>query len=139
MICDQCGVKVTTRQARRQRFGHMTLPVSVAHPLGEAGERLSTLPVLPAAFWQAPAGSRLAERYDELARAVTSGLTEPPAPGRTGVPDGTAQRAEQRLAGELAKLFELLLSVATLVHEWDLAEAQTLAHGLALTRRDDGG
>jgi hypothetical protein len=117
MICDLCGVKVTTREARRQRFGHMNLPVAVPHPLGEGGERLSAVPVLPAAFWQAPAGGQLAQRYDELARATT----------------------EQLLTAGVASLIELMLPVVTLAHDWNLAEGQTLARGLALERREGGG
>src|SRR5260370_18470110 len=108
MICDLCGVKVTTCQVRRQRFGHMNLPVGVLHPLGEAGERLSAVPVLPAAFWQARAGSRLAERYDELARAITSGVCKALTSEIATLPDWTAQRAEQLLAAELARLYEML-------------------------------
>src|SRR5262249_58795905 len=54
MICDLCGVKVTTREARRQRFGHINLPVAVSHPHGEGGERLSAVPRLPPAVLRAP-------------------------------------------------------------------------------------
>src|SRR5262245_50013809 len=46
MICDRCGVKLTTRQARRRRFGHLDLPGAVPHPLGVAGEQLSAVPIL---------------------------------------------------------------------------------------------
>ncbi len=97
------------------------------------------MPVLPAAFWQARAGSRLAERYDELARAITSGVCKALTSEIATLPDWTAQRAEQLLAAELARLYEMLLPVVTLAHEWDLAESQTLAHGLALQQREDGG
>jgi hypothetical protein len=139
MICHLCGVKVTTREVRRQRFGHINLPVAVPHPLGEAGEDLSVVPVVPAAFWQAPAGGRLAQVYDELTRAVSSGVSKALAAGHGGLPDWTAGRAAEILAGELARLVDLLLPVATFAHEWDLADGQTLARGLALDRREDGG
>src|SRR5262249_19129683 len=139
MICDLCGVKVTTCETRRQRFGHINLSVAVSHPLGEGGERLSAVPVLAAAFWQAPAGGQLAQRYDALARATTSGVCKALATGSGGWPDWTAERAEQLLAAEVARLFELLLPVATFAHEWDLAEGQTLAHGLALEQLEAGG
>jgi hypothetical protein len=137
MVCDRCFVKVTTRESRRQRFGHMELPVAVLHPLGELGERLSAIPVLPAAFWQAPAGSQLAQGYDELARAVASGVRKPLASGCSGLPDGVAEPLEQVLAAALDWLFAMMLPVAEFAHQWDLAEAQALAHGLALERRDD--
>ena len=35
MICDMCGVKVGVAELlRRQRFGHINLPIAVPHPLG---------------------------------------------------------------------------------------------------------
>jgi hypothetical protein len=139
MICDRCGVKVTTREARRQRFGHINLPVAIPHPLAEGGERLSAVPVLPAAFWQAPGGSRLAEAYDELARVAVSGVCKALATGSADLPAWVAERAGEVLAAESARLFHVLLPVATVAHEWDLAEGQTLARGLALERRAGGG
>jgi hypothetical protein len=131
MICDLCGVKVTTPEARRQRFGHVNLSTSVAHPLGEGGERLSAVPVLPAVFWQAPGGVQLAQRYDALALVITS--------ASDGVSNWTAEKAEQLLTPEVVRLFELLLPVAIFTHEWDLSDSQTIAHGLALESRADGG
>jgi hypothetical protein len=67
MICDRCGVKVTTREDRHRRFGHIDLPFPLIHPLGDESDVLMTVPVLPATFWEAPAGNRLAESYDQLA------------------------------------------------------------------------
>jgi hypothetical protein len=139
MMCDLCGVKATTCETRRQRFGHINLSVAVSHPLGEGGERLSAVPVLPAVFWQAPAGAQLAQRYDALTRANTSGVCKALATGSDALPDWTTERAEQVLAREVAHLFELLLPVAMFAHEWDLAERQTLAHGLALESRESAG
>jgi hypothetical protein len=61
MICDICGVKVTPTSVRRERFGHIELPSPVIHPLGQSGERLSAVPVLPAALVQgSPARSERA-------------------------------------------------------------------------------
>jgi hypothetical protein len=138
MICDWCGVKVTTREARRERFGHIDLPLTISHPLGEAGEKLSAVPVLPAAFWQAPAGSPLAQAYDDMARAVSSGVCGALAAGRPDLPDWAPDRAVALLAVELTRVIELLLPVATVAFEWDLADGYTLARGLALERREDG-
>src|SRR5262245_3654096 len=56
MVCDRCGVKVTTREERRSRFGHVDLPVPVPHPLGDADDLVGAVPVLPAGFLEAPAG-----------------------------------------------------------------------------------
>jgi hypothetical protein len=90
-------------------------------------------------FWQAPAGGQLAHRYDELARATTSGVCKALASESAGWPDGTTERAERLLAADVACLFELLLPVVTLAHSWDLAEGQALAHGLALEQREGSG
>jgi DNA-directed RNA polymerase beta' subunit len=53
IICDQCGVKITTSDARRTRCAHINLPVPVSHPLA-AVEPVNSLPVLPVAFIEAP-------------------------------------------------------------------------------------
>jgi len=136
MICDRCGVKITTREARRQRFGHISLPVALPHPFSQRGESLSAIPVLPADFWQAPAGSELAQAYDELVRSVTSGACKALAAGQEGLPEWTGDRCKKMLAPKLALLFDLLLPVATFAHEWELADSKMLARGLALDRRD---
>lgn len=115
MICDRCAVKVTTRAARRQRFGHIDLPVPIVHPLGQNAERLHAIPVLPAVFVEARAGEGLADLYDELVRSESSGSLE-------------------RLAGSFNRLVELLLPAVIVAHEWDLQEAEVLACGLALVQ-----
>ena len=139
MICDLCGVKVTERESRRQRFGHINLPVAVLHPLGECGEHLSAVPILPAAFWQAPAGCLLAERYDELARVTASDSFSVLASKSMDLPEMITERAKQNLTTILASLFALLLPVVILAHDWNLSEVQTLAHGLALENRESSG
>jgi hypothetical protein len=116
MICDRCGVKVTTRAARRQRFGHIDVPGPVAHPLGQSGERLSAIPVLPAAFVESRGGGHLAELYDELVRSASLGSAE-------GV------------TGSFGGLLEVLLPITVVAHEWDLQEAEVLACGMALVPR----
>jgi hypothetical protein len=137
MICDRCGVKVTTREVRHQRFGYIDLPVSVPHPFGEADEELSAVPVMPATFWQAPAGEGLSQAYDELARDINSAVCKALAAGSVNLPDWTPQRAREVLAPALARLVDLLLPVAIFAHEWDLAESQTLARGLVLENREN--
>lgn len=116
MICDRCGVKVTTRAARRQRFGHIDLPGPIGHPLGESAESLNAIPVLPAAFLESRSGERLADLYDELVRSV---LTQ----------------SLEGLVGSFKRLVELLLPAVIVAHEWELQEAEVLAFGLALAPR----
>jgi hypothetical protein len=122
MICDRCGVKLTSREARRKRFGHIELPEPVRHPLGEAANLLVAVPVLPASFIESSGGAQRASVYEDLVRSAAAAAHEGPA------------RALERLA-------ELLLPVATVAHQWGLGEAATLARGLALEDRaapDDG-
>jgi hypothetical protein len=137
MICDRCGVKVTTREVRRQRFGHLILPVAVPHPLGAKGERIFKVPVLPAVFWEAPAGERLARVYDSLARTLRSWDGETQVSPHPGSSAGTTGSAGEVLAAELSRLVDLLLPVVHFAHEWNLAEGPTLARGLALQRRGE--
>jgi hypothetical protein len=116
MICDICGVKVTTSAARRERFGHIELASAVPHPFGSAGERLSVVPVMPTVFVQSAGGRPLADLYEELLQPATTEFG-----GRATV---------------VERLFTLLLPVATLALEWELAERITFIHGLALERRE---
>jgi hypothetical protein len=110
MICDRCGVKVTTREARSKRFGHIDLPVEVAHPLGDDADTVSVVPVLPAAFRESPAGRGLESVYERLVTATTVDTAE---------------------VG-LRYLIEKLLPVALLAHEWNLGEATILTQALVL-------
>jgi hypothetical protein len=113
MICDRCGVKVTTRAARRQRFGHIDLPNPIVHPLGQRAERLGAIPVLPTVFVESRGGEGLADLYDELVRSVLS-------------------ESFEGMVGSFNCLLELLLPTVIVAHQWDLQEAEVLACGLAL-------
>ena len=118
MICDGCGVKVTTTASRRQRFGHIDLPAPTVHPLGQGTERLSAIPVLPAVFRESRGGQVLAAHYDGLVRLALADSVE-------------------TLAAGLGRLMEVLLPIATAAHEWRLQDAENLAWGLGLERRTD--
>lgn len=116
MICDRCGVKLTSLDARHRRFGHIEMPSSMEHPLGEKGDCLSTIPVLPATFFESSGGKALAELYDDLVLAVLGGSVE-----------------EIRVGWN--RLVDLLLPLLTVAQKWDLQEARTIARGLALALR----
>jgi hypothetical protein len=119
MICDICGVKITSPDARRQRFGHIDLPVSIAHSLGENAESLSVVPILPAAFFGSNGGGWLAPLYEDLVRSSAANFVE-------------------GIQSEWERLVELLLPVLIVTHDWNLSEAGTIARGLALERRAVG-
>jgi hypothetical protein len=48
-VCETCGVEVTRSRVREERFGHIDLPASCAHPWF-ADVSLDAVPVLPAAL-----------------------------------------------------------------------------------------
>lgn len=117
IICDRCGVKVSTRAERSKRFGHIEFPVRVPHPLQGDSEGLVSIPVLPASYVESEAGRRLAPAYDRIVLAANAGSME-------------------RIVDELGGLVELLLPAAEFAHLWAIADATALAHGLALESRE---
>src|SRR3954454_8287759 len=46
ILCDQCGVKVTSTKVRRSRCAHINLSDPIQHPLEKIGSELTALPVL---------------------------------------------------------------------------------------------
>jgi hypothetical protein len=116
MVCDRCGVKVTMREERRRRFGHIVLPVEVSHPLGDAADLVRVVPVLPVAYRESPAGRGLVPAYEAL---VDAG-------------DNTNQ-----LAAYLGTLIDELLPVALSVNEWGLPDLAVLTQALVLTRSEE--
>ena len=114
MICDRCGVKVTTSDQRRVRFGHIDLAPEVPHPCVEG--MVSAMPVLPAAFVSSAGGENLAGLYERLATL-------------------DASESPTHVQACLEKIAELLVPLVTIAHDWNLQEALVLARGLALERR----
>jgi hypothetical protein len=115
MICDRCGVKITSPSVRRERFGHVELGTGLRHPLGAETDRIAAFPVLPAVYINSSAGGRLAERYEALVGGAAVG------------------KAEQAALDAVA---EVLLPAVEFAHEWRLTEAPRLAQGLALELRE---
>jgi hypothetical protein len=113
MICDRCGVKITTTDARRSRCSHIELPVTIRHPLGDASDMLDAFPVLPAIYFESPAGARLADAYDAL-------FTVCMRQDQIAIVEGPQ------------RILELLVPVACEAHSWNLQEAEMLARGIAL-------
>jgi hypothetical protein len=117
MICDVCGVKLTSPAVRRVRFGHIDLPFEIQHPLASDPHPLSAVPVLPAGFLSSPAGNSLAELYEQL------------------IDLAALDRAETSSA-VLIRLAQMLLPVVQLTDDWRLAKTMVLARGLALVPRE---
>jgi hypothetical protein len=115
MICDRCGVKITSPSVRRERFGHVELGTDLRHPLGAETDQVAAFPVLPAVYIGSAAGDRLAERYEALVTRAGAAAAE--------------QAALERVA-------EALLPAVQFAHEWRLVEASLLARGLALIPRE---
>jgi hypothetical protein len=117
MICDICGVKVDRSAIRRTRFGHIDLHAPVPHPLGEGPAPLQAVPVLPATFWESVAGAPLAELYEDILRT-------------------NATSRGERISAAIESVMAHILPIAADADRWNLEEARTLAHGLALIERD---
>jgi hypothetical protein len=117
MICDWCGVKIASSTIRRSRFGHIELPTVIRHPLAAEPSLLSALPVLPAAFWESVQGAKLPDLYEEVLRACGS------------------PRADAT-ASAVAAVFEAICPIAVEAYRWNLQDASTLLHGLALIERE---
>jgi RNA polymerase Rpb1, domain 1 len=120
MVCDTCGVKVTTPIVRRARFGHVDLMVPVPHPFSDCREMLSALPILPAVFLESYAGRAIAGLYEELI-------------------DLESPHCIEEAGRVIERLFSLLLPAARISLEWGLDEAELFTRGLALVHRDSRG
>lgn len=116
MMCDICGVKIGPSELRRSRFAHVELTVDVSHPLSTSDDSLRFFPILPAGFHQSPAGGQLAESYDDLVRANSS-------------------EEHDAMEESVCRIFDILVPVVINAHNWNLADAELLAQGLALVRK----
>jgi hypothetical protein len=117
MICDRCGVKVTTTDSRRVRYGHIELPTTLSHPLGEPPDTLDAFPVMPGAYCETAVGGELSNAYDVL---LTARLSHDYAAIQAGAD----------------RIIELLLPIVIVAHEWNLRDATLLARGLGLETPD---
>lgn len=113
IICDLCGVKITTPEARRVRCAHINLEAEISHPLGSDEDRLNSLPVLPVRFVEAASGGELLAAYDLIIRA----------------------KGEREAFEGFARLCEVLSPVLVTAHRWDLSDRLLIAHGMALKDR----
>lgn len=116
MMCHKCGVKITTADSRRARHGHVELPSTVHHPLGEPSNTLDAFSVVPAAYFESVAGGELADAYDRLLTACL------------GQDSGGIQTGINRIT-------ELLIPIFIEAHRWNLRDAAILARGLGLECR----
>ena len=116
MICDRCGVKITTTDSRRTRFGHIELPLTIGHPLGELSDALDAFPVLPAVYFESLSGASVADTYEALLAAC-------------------ARQDEITVIEGTKRIVELLAPLAVEAHRWNLLEAEMLARGVGLQPR----
>jgi hypothetical protein len=110
MICDKCGVKVTSSDVRRTRCSHINLPAPILHPLGGKPAPLNTVPVLPVAFVEAPGGAHLLRAYDRVLRAADA----------------------RELGDAFGMLLDVLAPLLVTAHNWNLSERLLIAHGMDL-------
>jgi hypothetical protein len=122
MICDRCGVKVTTSKSRRRRWGHIDFPGQIRHPLGEPPVLVDAFPVLPAAFRESVAGTVLNPLYEDIVRALSP---------------FKADATEHGLEAIVQVVLPILADCVT----WNIEEASLFARGVGLVPRyesDDG-
>jgi hypothetical protein len=113
MICDVCGVKITSRQARRTRFGHINLSVPITHDVCGGTSQIDAFPVLPAAIRESIRGMGLNDVYEKMLHASNNR-------------DATSM---QQVYHELCAVLGPAVTVAV---EWMLQDADVLARGLGL-------
>jgi hypothetical protein len=112
MVCDMCGVKIASKNLRNQRFGHVDFTEPLVHPF-DTSCRLTCFPVLPANYFESPAGSALQELYDRLIMSI-----------QTGNP---------RLREEVVcSIIGVLTPIAQMAYNWSLPSVNTISRGLAL-------
>ena len=116
MICDRCGVKITTRSSRSTRLGHIDFTSAVQHPL-DAETEILCFPVVPADFIESIGGRQLPELYEELI-------------------ESNQQNDVRHLSQIASAIVELLTPVVVMLHAWNISPAcKTLAHGIGLESR----
>jgi Zn finger protein HypA/HybF involved in hydrogenase expression len=118
MICDQCGVKITTTDSRCTRFGHIDFSSQVTHPLSEPPVLLKAFPVLPAAFRESTGGRALNGLYEDVLRFLSPFNAD--AVGKS-----------------LSAIAQLLLPIVVDSTRWNVRDASLLARGLALVLRQE--
>ena len=109
LVCDRCGVKVTTTDARKTRFGHIDFGLgTVEHPF-DATASMGCFPVIPAVYLESSAGTALCSRYDQLLAG----------------------------SGSLTPIIEYLRPSAEQALHWQTADADIFTRGLGLIRHAD--
>jgi hypothetical protein len=115
MICDRCGVKVTTRDVREKRLGHIELPEEIRHPWTDEG-KLATFPVLPAVFVER--AESLGTLYEELVHRAFLGQR--------------GKSVGRQMEETIYSLARTIMPMAVSAHEQGQNSAVILARGLAL-------
>ena len=109
MVCDRCGVKVTTTDARTTRFGHIEFSSGpVEHPF-DPTVRMGCFPVIPAVYLESRAGTDLCSHYEQL---LTGPVT-------------------------LAALTAYLTPTVEHALQWQTADADIFTRGVGLIRHSD--
>jgi len=115
MICDRCFVKLTTRDVREKRLGHIELSEEIRHPWADEG-KLATFPVLPAVFVEH--AESLGALYDELIHKAFLGQH--------------SKSMGRQMEETIYSLVRTILPMAVFAHEQAQKDAALLARGLAL-------
>lgn len=105
-ICDRCGVKVTRKEVRWRRFGHINLPKPVLHPLTRV--KLEAIPVLPPGLRpmdRQPSGSWVTSDVNDLYRRLVSQANRLRKISEVGAPARVLDHGYRVLQEEVDRLF----------------------------------
>ena len=75
IVCDRCGVKITTVDERRKRFGHIEVSsYEISHPF-DSNFILECFPVIPATYLNSASGRDLCDAYESMLDDYSAFLT----------------------------------------------------------------
>jgi len=66
VICDQCGVEITTADQRAWRMGHIDLAIGIPSPISNIDQRISVIAVLPPKYLITAGLSCVSNCYDDI-------------------------------------------------------------------------
>ena len=118
IICDRCGVKVSSSSVRWERMGHINLKQEMEYSLGNETQQIQAFPVMPARYRESKVGRALNDHYEQIVESNQA---------------GDVKGIDQGIAG----IQEILLPLMETAYGWGLPETDIIAHGLVLTQPEE--
>ena len=118
IICDRCGVKVSSISVRWERFGHINFKQEIKYTIGNETQQIQALPVMPARYRESQAGRVLNDHYERIVVSNQEGDIK-------GIDNG------------IAGIKDILLPLMETAYSWGLPETDNIAHGLVITQPEE--